>query len=28
MASNYQSDAIVDLMLSEAITTSAIEGET
>lgn len=28
MASGYQSDAVVDLMLSEAITTSAIEGET
>jgi Fic family protein len=28
MASRYQFDAIVDLMLSEAITTSAIEGET
>lgn len=28
MPGNYQSDAVVDLMLSEAITTSAIEGET
>lgn len=27
MADRYQSDAVVDLMLSEAITTSAIEGE-
>ena len=28
MSERYQSDAVVDLMLSEAITTSAIEGET
>ncbi len=28
MSSGYQTDAVVDLMLSEAITTSAIEGET
>lgn len=28
MASHYQSDAIIDLMLSEALTTSAIENET
>lgn len=28
MSARYQSDAVIDLMLSEAITTSAIEGET
>ena len=28
MAERYQSDTVIDLMLSEAITTSAIEGET